>query len=86
MPRIYEKITKYKPRIGGTVRVWRQVTMMREAFDRTQDEDVRALCLSQEWAGFTNLVEAIADLPRVNAVEYLDAHDQNGLVVYNDWP
>lgn len=83
--RVVETIRRYKVKIGGKkyrVRVWRQVDSARPP----QDHGDVIAALDQKFSDLEQVVEILASLPHVNAVEVGKGKRGPGVVVYNNWP
>lgn len=68
---------------GFTIRVWRDQSTVKDYYNNV---DLVALFITKgPPITMASIVEALAKLDRVNAVEVTDA-DGNGTVVYTEWP
>ena len=66
---------------GLVVRVWREESEVRDSYP---NGDVMAACRQHANRGIAALAYQAASLPRVTAVEVVDA-DGNGVVLYAAW-
>lgn len=84
MTKLFESMTKCATKYFK-IRVWRQ----EDTIKMGPDLEILQLCLDDNYLFHASsaeyIIEKLSDLPRVNAVEVL-AQDNNGVVVYNDWP
>ena len=94
MPRVIESMTRCVWKWGFrtfVIRVWRQ----EESLSLWDNDDIKQLI---EWKCRTaddidpttrppheQLIEDIARLPRINAIEIVDENG-NGVVLYTEWP
>jgi hypothetical protein len=69
------------------VRLWRDADSLEEA-DQETFEDVIELVRSQKWASAAALTDAVAKLPRINAVQVQKIRDipTRGVIAYVNWP
>ncbi len=78
--RVYESMTRVRVN-GYAVRVWRDEP---ELAAGDNHDIVRALTFAPRDAMAADLIRIVEMLPRVVAVEVLDA-DGNGILLYPDW-
>jgi len=84
---VFETMTRYKPSKSITIRVWREEPELKVGPD---EELMDALMAANKDRGFwtrqpqLRFIEAVKRLPRVAAVEVLNADGDGGLC-YPDW-
>lgn len=66
------------------VRVWREENEVRSSYDET-NEDLLAVVRKFDPFARKEIAEALANMPRVTAVEVTDEHGC-GVVIYSEWP
>ena len=74
---------------GLVVRVWREEESIQETYENSDiAEEVRRICgayYEASEASRKDIVAALVDLPRINAVEVTNVNG-DGVVVYVNWP
>jgi hypothetical protein len=80
--RIIESMTRVTLPNKMYIRVWRQENELKATYD---NNDIHRLCKLNTYMSPEQLAEKVCTLPRINAVEVLDA-DGSGLLIYPDWP
>jgi len=68
-----------------SIRVWRQEKAPNQI---GSDQDIidRLYRIPEDWPDKAGIAMALLELERVNAVEVIDLRDQEGIVLYKDWP
>ena len=72
------------------IRIWREEEAAPPPLEGYPNQDLQAMAMSKTYGSKEMptcfmVAEALAELPRVNAVEVKDAFG-NGVVIYTDWP
>lgn len=80
--RIIESMFKVCLPNGMTIRVWRNETELRSTYD---NNDINIVANLNTHLQLHEMAELVCKLPRVNAVEVLDAYG-DGVLIYPDWP
>lgn len=81
---VYETMTYWKAPNGYRVRVWREEPRLTRGPDREVLDVIRQQTFCGDMVPVPEFIKAIAELPRVSAIEILDPNRQ-GALYYPDW-
>lgn len=81
---VYETMTHWKTPNGYQVRVRRKEPQLSRGPDKEVMQVIDSICAYGNMVAAPTLIERIAELPRISAIEILDP-DKNGAIFYPDW-